>query len=326
MSQKMYKESFVPGKHISKMYQLILATIRRLWILRNHSQYNVIYMQRELLPFGPPILEKLLRKTKAKLIFDYDDALFIHKSSTYNKLASFFRSANKTTEIFKTVHCVLAGNNYLRDKAAEYCDQAITFEVAEDTQRIRQRECHNNEKGITIGWLGSTSTIKYIKLISKSLVRIHKKYPDVHFVFMGGDPNFNIPDLPAKHMAWSLENELKALKFFDIGIMPLPNEDWSRGKSGGKARTYMAAGVVAVCTGVGYNLELIKNGITGFLCNDEEEWFNALSHAIEDSELRQNIANNARSYVSEYFDLENQAEKLIEILDAILNSQDCLIH
>jgi len=279
-------------------------------------------MQRELLPFGPPIIERLLKKSNTKLIFDYDDALFIHKNSTYNTAASFLRSAHKTTEIFKVVHCVLAGNSYLRDKAREYCDQAITFEVAEDTGRITQRPSHTNTKDVTIGWLGSTSTVKYTKLISKTLLKIHKKYPEVQFVFMGGDPDFEISGLPIRHMTWSLDNELKALKIFDIGIMPLPNEEWSKGKSGGKARTYMTAGVVAVCTGVGYNLELIEHGVTGFLCNDEEQWYNALSLAIEDSGLRQDIANNARAYVVDRFDLEKQALKLRDILFSVANAPD----
>ena len=322
MSEKMYRKSFTSGNYLSKIYLSVLATIRRFWVLRTYSQYNVIYMQRELLPFGPPIFERLLKKSNTKLIFDYDDALFIHKNSTYNTAASFLRSAHKTTEIFKVVHCVLAGNSYLRDKAREYCDQAITFEVAEDNGRITQRPSHTNTKDVTIGWLGSTSTVKYTKLISKTLLKIHKKYPEVQFVFMGGDPDYEISGLPIRHMTWSLDNELKALKIFDIGIMPLPNEEWSKGKSGRKARTYMTAGVVAVCTGVGYNLELIEHGVTGFLCNDEEQWYNALSLAIEDSGLRQDIANNARAYVVDRFDLEKQALKLRDILFSVANAPD----
>ncbi len=322
MSEKMYKKSFVSGKYFSKVVLSILATFKRLWVLRKYYQYDVIYMQRELLPFGPPILERLLKKSKTKIIFDYDDALFIHKRSTYNKAASFFRSADKTIKIFKTVDCVVAGNRYLKEKAKEYCDQVVILEVAEDSKRIQQRSNHTNKEEVTIGWLGSTSTIKYTRLISNALIRIHKKYPKVQFVFMGGDPDFQIPNLPIKHMTWSLDNELKALELFDIGIMPLPDEEWSKGKSGGKARTYMTAGVVAVCTGVGYNRELIKHGATGFLCNDEQQWYNALTLAIEDSELRQRIANNARAYVIDHFDLEKQAQKLVNILNAIVNAPD----
>ena len=100
--------------------------------------------------------------------------------------------------------------------------------------------------------------------------------------------------------------------------MPLPNEEWSQGKSGGKGRTYMAAGVVPVVTGIGYNLQLIENGETGFFCNDDQQWFDTLSRIIENIDLREDVSNKARDYVMEHFDVEKQAQKMAEILKDLL--------
>lgn len=318
MSEKFYKLSFSSGSLVTKSYLTLFAILKRLCILVSWKKYDVIYMQRELFPVGPPLIEKLLKKMGATLVYDYDDALFINKTNQYNKLIGFFRKPNKTIEIFKTVDCVLAGNDYLRDTASSYCKNAITFEVAEDTQRFKKKATRQDASKLIIGWLGSKTTVKYLNYIAVPLAKIQEKYPKVKFQVMGGDPDFSIPNVSIDHLTWSLENELIALNDFDIGIMPLPNEEWSQGKSGGKARTYMAAGVVPVVTGIGYNLQLIENGETGFFCNCDQQWFDTIGMLIENIDLREDVANKARDYVMEHFDVEKQALKMAEILKALL--------
>ena len=113
---------------------------------------------------------------------------------------------------------------------------------------------------------------------------------------------------------WSFDGELEALARFDIGLMPLPLEDWAKGKSGGKARTYMAAGVVPVCTAIGYNLELIRDGETGYLCLTEGDWEDVLRHLIGDAELRNRVAAAARAHVEERFAPAQAAARLHRLL------------
>jgi glycosyltransferase involved in cell wall biosynthesis len=317
MDDAMYRLSFSPGHTLRKAWATARACWRRLSKLRHAGAYDIVYLQRELFPFGPPFFERLLKQRGAVLFFDYDDALFIKKPSRYNPLATVLRSAGKTFTLFGLVDCVVAGNNWLRDRAREHGACAVTLDVAEDTQRIRMHAPHTNERPVTIGWLGSKSTVKYLREIEPVLQEVARRYPGVRFEVVGGG-EFSQAGVPWVVTEWSLESELEALARFDIGLMPLPNEDWAKGKSGGKARTYMTAGVVPICAGIGYNLELIRDGETGFLCTTHEQWLDRICSAIEDAALRQRVATNARHDVEQRFSLTGQAQKMRSLFDTVL--------
>ncbi|MFY2763021.1 glycosyltransferase family 4 protein [Arenimonas sp. MALMAid1274] len=317
MSQAMYQLSFSKGRSLRKMWETGKAVLRRLVVLAGYGRYDIIYMQRELLPFGPPVIERFLRWRGATLVFDYDDALFIHKPSRYNPLASLLRSPDKVRQLFGIVHCVIAGNDWLRDEARKSGAQAETVEVAEDTVRIQPHGPHTNDVPVTLGWLGSSSTVKYLRLIEPVLVELAARNPQLRFEIMGGG-EFSMPGVPWTLTPWSLDGELEALRRFDIGIMPLPDEQWANGKSGGKARTYMAAGVVPVCAAVGYNLELIDHGRTGFLCASHDDWLQTLHRLVGDASLRDRVGRAAREEVTRRFSPLVQAARLRAIFDTLV--------
>lgn len=317
MDRELYELSLSRGRTLRKAWKTAVASWRRVRTVLGHRAYDVVYMQRELLPFGPPLLERWMARRGATLLFDYDDALFIKKASRYNPLATLFRAPGKVLEIFRLVGCVVAGNDWLRDQAlAHGARRAETVEVAEDTARIRMHEPHDNARGVTIGWLGSPSTAKYLRLIEPVLHDLAARHPNLRFELVGSG-EFRMEGVPWTLTEWSLENELQALRRFDIGLMPLPMEDWARGKSGGKARTYMAAGVVPVCAAIGYNLELIRHGETGFLCSSPREWQDCLEKLVADAALRQRVAGEARREVELRFDPARQAGKLRELLESM---------
>lgn len=313
MDHRLYQLSFKPGKIVVKVWHTAQAVLSRLSALWWWQHYDIIYMQRELLPFGPPLIERWMARRGAVLIFDYDDALFIKKPSRYNPIATFFRSPGKITEIMGLVDCVVAGNEWLAESARRMSAKtAVTVEVAEDTERISMRPSHTNAKPVTVGWLGSSSTVKYLRLIEPVLQRIANEHPDLRWEIMGGG-DFQMDGVPWVLSDWSLAGELEALSRFDIGLMPLPSEDWAKGKSGGKARTYMAAGVVPICAKIGYNLELLRDGVTGFLCQDDQDWYGAITEMIADAAARQQIAEAARADVEARFSPVSQASKLANL-------------
>jgi len=317
MSPAMYRLSFSRGRTLRKITKALGASLRRLWLLRRYREFDVVYMQRELFPFGPPVVERWLKKRGAVLVYDYDDALFIYKPSEYSKLISLLRAPGKVLDIFALSDCVMAGNRYLAAKAAEHAPRAEVFEVAEDTDRIPPHAPHSNEGGLVIGWLGSKTTAKYLHLIAEVLRDVVKAHPEVQIEVVGAG-DFEIPGLNITRTDWSLEGELAALARFDIGIMPLPLEEWSEGKSGGKARTYMAAGVVPVVADIGYNRELIREGETGFLCRTNEEWRASLERTIKDAALRQRVATAARQDVINRFPVAGQAARMVDILQEVV--------
>lgn len=313
MDDHLYALTFSSGRTGRKAWATIKAALRRVRAVVSHRAYDAIYMQRELLPFGPPLLERWLKWRGAVLLFDYDDALFISMPSRYNPVATLLRSPQKVRQIFRLVDLVVAGNNWLRDQARKEGAKAVTVEVAEDTDRIPMHPEHTNERPVTIGWLGSTSTVRYLRLIDSVLVEVAQRYPRVRWEIVGGG-SFEMPGVPWRISDWSFQEELDALQRFDIGLMPLPDDDWARGKSGGKARTYMAAGVVPVCSAIGYNCELLAHGRTGMLCRTREEWLGALCEVVEDASLRQAIAERARAEVQRRFAPARQAVKLKDAL------------
>lgn len=319
MDTPMYRLSLTPGRTGAKIAATLRATARRLWALRKWRRYDALYLQRELLPFGGPVVERWLKRRGAVLLFDYDDALFIKKPSRYNRIATAMRSGDKTRALFRLVDCVVAGNSWLRDTAiAAGAPRAVTLEVAEDTRRIPMHAPHTNNGTITIGWLGSPSTVKYLRVIEPVLQDIARRYPQVRWEIMGGN-DFRMDGVDWQLYDWSLEGELAALARFDIGLMPLPPEDWAKGKSGGKARTYMAAGIVPVVSAIGYNLELIRHGETGFLCETPEDWERHLTRAIEDATLRQRVALAARADVEHRFDPAGIAAEMARVLREVID-------
>ncbi|MGD9660040.1 MAG: glycosyltransferase family 4 protein [Porticoccaceae bacterium] len=312
MDEDLYQLSFSPGRTFAKIRKTLLATVRRLLALRYYSRFDVIYMQRELLPFGAPWLERWLKRRGARLVFDYDDALFIGKPSRFNPIASLLRAPGKVRELFSLVDLVVAGNNWLRDQARAHGGNGVTLEVAEDVSRFP--DClQSRRQPLVIGWLGSTSTVKYLREIEPALCDLAQRYPQLKFELMGGG-DFQMEGVPWTLLPWSLQGEVEALSRWRIGLMPLPEEDWVKGKSGGKARTYMAAGVVPVCTAIGYNLELIEHGRTGFLCRTNDEWRTAMECLIADTKLCIEIGQAARAEVEKRFSPAVIAAKMAALL------------
>ncbi|MEO8671117.1 MAG: glycosyltransferase family 4 protein [Tahibacter sp.] len=313
MSPAMYRLMNLPGHNVAKVIHATIAALRRLAQLIRCRRYDLIFLQRECLPFGAPYMERIFRRCGVPLLFDYDDALFIVKPNTHAALLDFFKRPDRVVKIFRIVDCVLAGNDWLRDRAAEYCADARTFHVAEDLKRYTNRPPHREHAAVVLGWLGSPSTEKYLNQIREPLRALNRRYPALRFKIIGGG-QFADPDIRIEHVPWTLDSELTQLHSFDIGLMPLPWEDWSLGKSGGKARTYMAVGLPAVCTAIGFNNELIRDGETGFLVQQSDAWESVLSRLIESADLRGRIGDAARRDVEARFSLEKLGPRFVQIL------------
>lgn len=317
MSPAMYERVNQPGRRLHKAAHAALALVRRLAQLWRCGRYDLIFLQRECLPLGPPLMERLFRRWRIPTIFDYDDALFIVKRSTHNAFVDTFKNGDRVREIFGLVDCVLAGNDWLRDRAVEAgAAAARTLHVAEDLTRYVQRPPHRDGPVLTLGWLGSPSTEKYLELLREPLRALCRRDPRLRLLVVGGGA-FSDAQIPIEHRRWDYAREVDDLHAFDIGLMPLPLEDWSLGKSGGKARTYMAAGVPAVCTGVGFNCELIRDGETGFLVREPAGWEAALSRLIGDAALRERIATAARADVERRYSLERIGPQFVAVLQEV---------
>jgi glycosyltransferase involved in cell wall biosynthesis len=313
MGSRLYNLAFQPSRFGTKSLLYVTAFVKRLGAILEARRYDVVYFQRECLPFGPLVVERAINLFGIPTVFDYDDALFIFKKSTHNPMVDRFRRSERFIKIFRLVNLTLAGNDFLRDSAASFCDRAETLHTAENTKRVTLRPPHVAGNPVTIGWLGSASTEKYLHLVTEPLQAVSREVQGVKLKVVGGG-SYRAEGLRVEHVPWSYDQEVPQLHSFDVGIMPLPDEEWSKGKCGGKARTYMAAGVPPVCTAVGYNLDLIEHRHTGFLVKSAQDWYEALSALIQDPELRNRVATAARQHVERTFSVDVIAAQMLDHL------------
>ena len=289
------------GNTLWKAQLLARAFAQRLRLAKRADQYDLVYILKGAFMYGPPWIERRIRKSGVPMIFDFDDAIFIHKSSTANGIMDRFRFTNRIPETVKMVDRIVVPNSYLADYSRKLNSNVTIVPEAEDTVRFTARPKHRPSEKIVIGWIGSPSTVKYLSLIQGALQEICRRHSHVVIRSVGG--HFECQGVRTENVPWTLEQEIQNFHASDIGIMPLPMEEWSKGKSGCKLRQYMASGVPAVATKIGYNRELVNHSGLGFLVESKAEWVEALEKLILDHELRNSIAMAARESVVQRFSI-----------------------
>ena len=304
-----YLKSRKPGNTLWKAKMMVQAFAERMRLAKSAANYDLVYILKGAFMYGPPWIERRIRKIGVPMIFDFDDAIFIHKSSIANGIMDRFRSTNRIPETIRMVDRVVVPNEYLATYSRKLNSNVTVVAEAEDTDRFIPRPSHRPSDKIVIGWIGSPSTVKYLKLIQGALREICKRYPHVIIRTVGG--NFECEGVRVENVAWTLDREIQNFHGLDIGIMPLPMEEWSKGKSGCKLRQYMASSVPAVASKIGYNCELVNHDGLGLLVETEAEWVNALEKLILDYELRNSIAQTARESVVERFSIPVIGPQLI---------------
>ena len=273
----------------------------------------MIFVHREAYPFGGPILESLFCHMRKPLVFDFDDAIFLPNTSEYNVYVERFKKPEKTVEIIKMSSKVIVGNNYLKEYALQYNDKVYVIPSSIDTERYRPLAGKREKKNIVIGWIGSMTTRNFLYELEDVFVRLSEKYGNLVFKIVGA-PFHSAKLKNIINKEWSLEDEIADIQSFDIGIMPMPNNRWTKGKCAFKTILYMACGIPTVSSAVGMNLEVIDNGVDGYLVKDEDEWVERLSLLIEDRDLREAAAKKGRENIEKRYSLQVTAPLLYEVL------------
>jgi len=318
LSQRGYQVFYQAGHTGEKAVHLFSGYARRLFNVLQSVGYSFIFIHREATPLGPPWVEWLLaRMLGKKIIYDFDDAIWLTDHVSEGPFVRALKWRIKVKQICRWAHRVSCGNHYLRQYALVHNANAIYNPTTIDFGRIDgpRKLSHKQKDSIAIGWTGSHSTLKYLESFVPVLQQLEARYPQVRFVVIANRPA-QLPLSRIEFIRWSAEKEIENLRQIDIGIMPLPDDEWTRGKCAFKALQYMALEIPAVASAVGANLQALEHGVSGFLCNTNQEWVMHLSALIEDAALRKKIGHAGRQKVQARYSVSSNAENFLSLFTA----------
>lgn len=306
------------GNYLKKIPLGLKMGWRRINDVIRANRYDIILIAREAFIIGVPIFEKLLSMRKSKMVFDFDDAIWIHVISKNNRIFSWLKSGTKTSKIISYSNKIFAGNEYLANYALQFNKNVIIIPTTIDTDIYKPNYSIAKQK-ITIGWSGSVSTIEHFQFAIPALKSLKKKFGDKIDILVIGDGHFTNEELGILGRPWVMETELEDLQAIDIGIMPLPDNEWTWGKCGLKGLQYMSLEIPTVMSPVGVNKKIITDGENGFLAYDVLEWVNKISLLIEDPELRIRIGQEGRKTVINSYSVLSQQKRYLDQFNSLLS-------
>lgn len=303
---------------LKKTFYILFSFVKRFIDIYKIKNYDAVYLYRESCFLGPPIFEYIILKIyKIKIIFDFDDAIWLPNISQQNRMWMWLKFPKKTNFILRNSFVVTAGNNYLAAYAKHFNPNVYVIPTTIDTSYHTNNKIHHKKDKIIIGWTGSETTIKYFEQKKEMIFGLINKYPNsIEFRVIANKPS-ELKHEQITFVEWKKETEVDDVAEFDIGIMPLPNDEWAKGKCGFKGLQYMSLGIPAVVSPVGVNSEIVSDGVNGFLANSEEEWVEKLSLLIDNPELRKKIGIQARKTVEEKYSFESNKNKYLEIFNTL---------
>ncbi|UZD23898.1 glycosyltransferase family 4 protein [Algoriphagus halophytocola] len=303
--------SFFNEKYLTRFYterkhsplNVLGCYFRRFWVLLGAWKYDVIWIEKELFPFLPSYAEWILEKMGRGYVVDYDDAVFHNYDSHPNALVRNWMG-DKIAWVMRHSRLVCVGNAYLKEYA--FKAGAMKVEILPTVVDLKKyplkRKFENSL--IRIGWVGSPTTMKYLNSLKVVFRKLGESY-NLELLVINAK-GIEVPDMgiSSSLIPWSEEKEGELISSFDIGIMPLPDDDWERGKCAYKLIQYMACGLPVVASPVGMNKEVVREGWNGFLANDVQDWENSLVSLIKDVELRKTMGQNGRQLVEEKYTVQ----------------------
>ncbi len=314
-SEKVWDIFYQPGNFMLKTKGLITGIVRRFSLLRKLGKYEYIFIHRECMPVGPPVLEYIIsRWYSKKIIYDFDDAIWIKNYSDANKFAAGLKYYQKVGAICRYSYKVSAGNHFLARYAQQYNRFVEVIPTTIDTvshhNRIKEAD---DQHPLVIGWTGTHSTLIQIRQIAPQLEQLQQETDFLLHIICDEDPDFR--NIRYRFIPWQQATEIDDLLIFDIGIMPLRNTDWERGKCGFKALQYMALGIPVVASAVGANNEILTHEHDSLLVSVDkpDDWVNHLRILLANKSERQRLGAEGRKTVESRYSVNSNKEKYLRL-------------
>ena len=309
------KQSLLGDNYLQHMYSkgrrpwltVALSYITRFIFLlcQPSKKLKVVYM--ELFPRLPYFIEKIFLKPRT-YILELDDAYFLAYDSGPLK--------QKVPKLMKNASAIIAGSHYLKAYAEKWNHNVHLVPTVVDLKDYPEPKQHQETEAVTIGWMGSPSTSKELLLLEKSFKKLDQKF-NIKFLFVGS-PDLDINLNNVEYRNWQEEKVISDILDMDIGIMPLENDEWNKGKCGFKLIQYMAAGIPVVTSKVGENTYIVQNGEQGFYADTDEQWVVSLSKLVESVALRQTMGGKAAQKIKDHYSLESVSKSYVELIENCL--------
>ena len=315
----LFDEAYLSQKYRhgrGRVGRVLRAIIRRLWAVLMVPSGALVVIEYELLPYSPALLERWLLWRGCHLVVDYDDALF-HRYDQHGNCWVRRLLGGKIATVMRLAHLVVAGNAYLADYARRAGARRVeVIPTVVDLARYPDASPFCDAAVFTIGWIGSPTTARFLREIAPALAEVCKD-GRARVRLIGSGP-VDLPGVPVELLDWNEATEVEEMRRFDVGIMPLPDEPWARGKCGFKLIQYMACGLPVVASPVGVNAEIVAPGSNGFLASTPDEWVTALRNLAVDRDLRLAMGRAGRGKVEEKYSLQVTGPRMTALLQSVV--------
>lgn len=311
------KVLYSPGKYWEKLKIAIKSYKKRKSDFARVKDFDAVLIYREALLTRGIKFERKIAKAGVPIIFDYDDAIWVKDVSSGNKWLSFLKSSDKIKSILPLCTHVTVGNQYLGEFARKYNQSVTVIPSTIDCTKYVPQERTNDK--VVIGWVGSHTTVKHFELVVNVYHKLKEKYGNAIDFKVIGDPNYSNERLGIKGEPWDNNQEVEHFNSIDIGVMPLEEDAWTKGKCGMKGLLYMSVGKPAVMSAVGMNTNIVTHNDNGYVPVGEEQWFDVLSELIDNPSLRKSIGEKGRETVLERYSFESQKYALLNVYNGVLN-------
>jgi glycosyltransferase involved in cell wall biosynthesis len=305
-----YVRNFYAGKRPSSS-SVFMAYVTRIIKLANSRSFDLLWIEKELFPWLPPLAESLISGLDIPYVVDYDDAVF-HRYDLHDN--SFVRAllGGSIDTIMRRATTVVVGNDYLAERARQA--KAHQIEYLPSVVDINRYSVHEKtSEQFRIGWIGSPVTAPFLGSIREALEEAIQKI-NACLVLVGAGDRDPLPGMEKDVLPWSEDSEYKSIQSFDVGIMPLTDGPFERGKCGYKLIQYMACGLPVIASPVGVNAHIVEQGKTGFLASSSEDWIRAFVMLSNDAGMRRDFGMAGRRKVEREYSLQVSAPRLLEIL------------
>ena len=294
------------------MFGILRGFLRR-WIHLFKSWHaTYVFIHREATPLGPPWAEWLLAKVlRKKIIYDFDDAIWLRDVSSVNRASALLKWQSKVPAVCRWSYAVSAGNAYLADFAQLHAPRVVVNPTTIDTEQHHHRLQNQETDRPMIGWTGSHSTLKYLEPLLPVVQQLERVHNFKLVVIANRPPDVVTSSL--EFVPWRSATEIDDLLRIHIGLMPLPDDQWAQGKCGFKALQYLALGIPALVSPVGVNTEIVEHGREGFHCTTDEDWYKYLNKLLTDTALRARLGKAGRQKVIDHYSVRSNSANFLSL-------------